>query len=156
MGVGDFWQGGAPVLGCSSLQGVGAPAELEVGKDQEFTVKSKGAGGQGKVGAKITGPSRKAVPCTVEPGLSPENSLVRFIPREEGPYQVEVTYDGVPVPGSPFPVEAVPPTDPSKVGLGPLRRGALLLGVSRGPSLLAPWVCLQDGDPWYRGGGPKS
>lgn len=94
-------------------------AELEVGKDQEFTVKSKGAGGQGKVGAKITSPSRKAVPCTVEPGLSPDNSLVRFIPREEGPYQVEVTYDGVPVPGSPFPVEAVPPTDPSKVGLGP-------------------------------------
>lgn len=71
------------------------------------------------MGAKITGPSRKAVPCTVEPGLSPENSLVRFIPREEGPYQVEVTYDGVPVPGSPFPVEAVPPTDPSKVGLTP-------------------------------------
>ncbi|KAF1606973.1 UNVERIFIED_CONTAM: Filamin-A, partial [Eudyptes pachyrhynchus] len=98
----------------------------EVGKDQEFTVKSKGAGGQGKVGAKITGPSRKAVPCTVEPGLSPENSLVRFIPREEGPYQVEVTYDGVPVPGSPFPVEAVPPTDPSKVrAFGPGLQGGL-------------------------------
>lgn len=80
------------------------------------------------MGAKITGPSRKAVPCTVEPGLSPENSLVRFIPREEGPYQVEVTYDGVPVPGSPFPVEAVPPTDPSKVGLTPCDRALWVWG----------------------------
>lgn len=87
-----------------------------MGKDQEFTVKSKGAGGQGKVAAKITGPSSKPVPCKVEPGISPDNSVVKFIPREEGPYEVDVTYDGVPVPGSPFPVEAVPPTNPSKVG----------------------------------------
>lgn len=88
-----------------------------MGKDQEFTVKSKGAGGQGKVAAKITGPSSKPVLCKVEPGLSPDNSVVKFIPREEGPYEVDVTYDGVPVPGSPFPVEAVPPTNPSKVGV---------------------------------------
>ncbi|XP_010571776.1 PREDICTED: filamin-A-like, partial [Haliaeetus leucocephalus] len=119
-----FTVGVAPSLDLGKIKISGLDDKLEVGKDQEFTVKSKGAGGQGKVGAKITGPSRKAVPCTVEPGLSPENSLVRFIPREEGPYQVEVTYDGVPVPGSPFPVEAVPPTDPSKVrAFGPGLQG---------------------------------
>uniref|UniRef100_A0A8C6YKV6 Filamin A n=1 Tax=Naja naja TaxID=35670 RepID=A0A8C6YKV6_NAJNA len=101
-------------------------AEVEVGKDQEFTVKSKGAGGQGKVAAKITGPSTKPVPCKVEPGLSSDNSVVKFIPREEGPYEVDVTYDGVPVPGSPFPVEAVPPTNPSKVkAYGPGLKGGL-------------------------------
>ncbi|XP_074991022.1 filamin-A isoform X1 [Calonectris borealis] len=121
-----FTVGVTPSLDLGKIKISGLDDKLEAGKDQEFTVKSKGAGGQGKVGAKITGPSRKAVPCTVEPGLSPENSLVRFIPREEGPYQVEVTYDGVPVPGSPFPVEAVPPTDPSKVrAFGPGLQGGL-------------------------------
>lgn len=89
--------------------------EVDVGKDQEFTIKSKGAGGQGKVASKIVGPSGTPVPCKVEPGLGADNSVVRFVPREEGPYEVEVTYDGVPVPGSPFPLEAVPPTKPSKV-----------------------------------------
>lgn len=89
--------------------------EVDVGKDQEFTVKSKGAGGQGKVASKIVGPSGASVPCKVELGLGADNSVVRFVPREEGPYEVEVTYDGVPVPGSPFPLEAVSPTKPSKV-----------------------------------------
>lgn len=65
--------------------------------------------------SKIVGPSGASVPCKVEPGLGADNSVVRFVPREEGPYEVEVTYDGVPVPGSPFPLEAVPPTKPSKV-----------------------------------------
>lgn len=88
---------------------------MAVGKDQEITVKSKGAGGQGKVAAKVTGPAGKAVPCKVEPGLSPETSQVRFIPRDKGPYDVELTYDGAPIPGSPFHAEAVPPTDASKV-----------------------------------------
>ena len=87
-----------------------------MGKEQEFTVKAKGAGGQGKVGARIVGPTHKAVPCRVESGPGAESSVVRWTPSHEGPYEVEVTYDGHPVPGSPFPVEAVPPTDPSKVG----------------------------------------
>lgn len=111
---------GAASAGCHiSLPRFVISTEVDVGKDQEFTVKSKGAGGQGKVASKITGPSGTAVPCKVEPGLGADNSVVRFVPREEGPYEVEVTYDGVPVPGSPFPVEALPPTKPSKVrGMG--------------------------------------
>lgn len=51
----------------------------------------------------------------VEPGLSPETSQVKFIPREAGPYQVELTYDGVAIPGSPFSPTAYPVSDPSKV-----------------------------------------
>lgn len=51
----------------------------------------------------------------VEPGLSPETSQVKFIPRETGPYQVELTYDGVPIPGSPFTPTVYPASDPSKV-----------------------------------------
>ncbi|KAA8591193.1 hypothetical protein FQN60_002136 [Etheostoma spectabile] len=88
---------------------------MTVGKDQEVTVKSKGAGGQGKVAAKVTSPSGKPVVSKVEPGLSPETSQVKFIPREAGPYQVELTYDGVPIPGSPFSPTAYPVSDPSKV-----------------------------------------
>lgn len=113
---------------------------MTVGKDQDFTVKTKGAGGQGKVGTKVTAPSGKPVaskvnacrpglllappagkaacelcPLQVEPGLSPETSQVKFIPREAGPYQVELTYDGVPIPGSPFSPTAYSAPDPSKV-----------------------------------------
>ncbi|KAG8129894.1 hypothetical protein E2320_016779 [Naja naja] len=121
-----FNVGVAPTLDLSKIKISGLGDKVEVGKDQEFTVKSKGAGGQGKVAAKITGPSTKPVPCKVEPGLSSDNSVVKFIPREEGPYEVDVTYDGVPVPGSPFPVEAVPPTNPSKVkAYGPGLKGGL-------------------------------
>ncbi|XP_069501557.1 filamin-A isoform X3 [Ambystoma mexicanum] len=119
-----FPVGIAQTMDLSKIKISGLGDKVEVGKDQEFTVKSKGAGGQGKVASKITGPSNKSVPCKVEQGLSPDNSTVKFIPREEGPYEVEVTYDGVPVPGSPFPVEGVAPTDPSKVkAYGPGLKG---------------------------------
>ncbi|XP_030049986.1 filamin-A isoform X2 [Microcaecilia unicolor] len=119
-----FPVGIAPTLDLSKIKISGLGDKVEIGKDQEFTVKSKGAGGQGKVVSKITGPSGKPVSCKVEPGLSSDNSSVKFIPREEGPYEVEVTYDGVPVPGSPFPVEGVPPTNPSKVkAYGPGLKG---------------------------------
>uniref|UniRef100_A0A665USV8 Filamin A, alpha (actin binding protein 280) n=1 Tax=Echeneis naucrates TaxID=173247 RepID=A0A665USV8_ECHNA len=112
----------APTLDLNKINVTGLGDKMTVGKDQEVTVKSKGAGGQGKVAAKVTGPSGKPVASKVwkkssevEPGLSPETSQVKFIPREAGPYQVELTYDGVPIPGSPFTPTAYPATDPSKV-----------------------------------------
>ncbi|XP_034731697.1 filamin-A isoform X1 [Etheostoma cragini] len=105
----------APTLDLSKINVTGLGDKMTVGKDQEVTVKSKGAGGQGKVAAKVTSPSGKPVVSKVEPGLSPETSQVKFIPREAGPYQVELTYDGVPIPGSPFSPTAYPVSDPSKV-----------------------------------------
>ncbi|XP_038578999.1 filamin-A isoform X2 [Micropterus salmoides] len=110
-----FVVGVAPTLDLSKINVKGLGDKMTVGKDQEVTVKSKGAGGQGKVAAKVTGPSGKPVASKVEPGLSPETSEVKFIPREAGPYQVELTYDGVPIPGSPFNPTAYPASDPSKV-----------------------------------------
>uniref|UniRef100_A0A8C8ZP67 Filamin A n=1 Tax=Prolemur simus TaxID=1328070 RepID=A0A8C8ZP67_PROSS len=119
-----FSVGVSPSLDLSKIKVSGLGEKVDIGKDQEFTVKSKGAGGQGKVASKIVGPSGTAVPCKVEPGLGADNSVVRFVPREEGPYEVEVTYDGMPVPGSPFPLEAVAPTKPSKVkAFGPGLQG---------------------------------
>lgn len=88
---------------------------MEVGHDQEFAVGTKDAGGQGKLEARITGPTGKSVPCVVEPQLGKGANLVKYIPKEEGVYSVEVLYDGNPVPGSPFSVEAMLPPDPSKV-----------------------------------------
>ncbi|KAG7278458.1 hypothetical protein CRUP_038753 [Coryphaenoides rupestris] len=110
-----FNVGVAPTLDLNKINVTGLGNHMTVGKDQEVTVKTKGAGGQGKVGAKVTGPAGKPVASKVEPGLSPETSQVKFIPREAGPYQVELTYDGAPIPGSPFNPTAYPATDPSKV-----------------------------------------
>ncbi|XP_059813594.1 filamin-A-like [Hypanus sabinus] len=122
-----FNVGVAPSVDLSKIKITGLNDKMEVSTDQEFTVKSKGAGGQGKVAAKILGPNNKAVPCKVEPGLSADNSIVKFIPQSEGPYQVDVTYDGIPVPGSPFPVEAVAPSNPAKVkAYGPGLRGGVV------------------------------
>ncbi|KAM6982885.1 filamin-A isoform 4-T4 [Tautogolabrus adspersus] len=105
----------APTLDLSKINVCGLGDKMTAGRDQEVTVKSKGAGGQGKVAAKVTGPSGKPIASKVEPGLSPETSQVKFIPRETGPYQVELTYDGLPIPGSPFTPTAYPTSDPSKV-----------------------------------------
>lgn len=90
-------------------------AGVEVGKDQEFTVNTKGAGGQGEVGVKITSPSGRPIPCKLESDKANEATSVKYIPPEEGPYKVDITYDGNPIPGSPFAVEGVMPADPSKV-----------------------------------------
>lgn len=90
---------------------------MDVGKDQEFTVNTRGAGGQGKVDVKLLSPSRRPIPCKVESGTANDVHSVKYIPPEEGPYKVDISYDENPVPGSPFTVEGVMPPDPSKVSV---------------------------------------
>uniref|UniRef100_A0AAZ3QHS0 Calponin-homology (CH) domain-containing protein n=1 Tax=Oncorhynchus tshawytscha TaxID=74940 RepID=A0AAZ3QHS0_ONCTS len=110
----------APSHDLSKIQVAGL--EMTVGKDQEVTVKSEGAGVQGKVLANVTGMMKVVINLNVniliiqvEAGLKPETSQVKFIPWEAGPYQVELTFDGAPIPGSPFNPTAYPPTDATKV-----------------------------------------
>lgn len=93
---------------------------VEVGKDQEFLIDTKGAGGQGQLDVAIFSPTRKALPCLVEPVIGKECSTVKYIPREEGLYMIDASYDGNPIPGSPYTVEATLPPDPSKVRQSPL------------------------------------
>lgn len=88
---------------------------MEVGKDQEFVVNTKGAGGQGIVKVSITSPSGRPIPCKLESDKTKEATCVKYIPPEEGNYKVDISYDGNPVPGSPFSVEGLMPADPSKV-----------------------------------------
>lgn len=50
-------------------------SEMTVGKDQDITVKTKGAGGQGKVAAKVTAPSGKPVASKVREAPLPQQAL---------------------------------------------------------------------------------
>ncbi|KAJ7329309.1 hypothetical protein JRQ81_015483 [Phrynocephalus forsythii] len=117
----------APPLDLSKVKVQGLNNKVDVGRDQEFAINTKGAGGQGQVDVKISSPSRRPIPCKVETGTSSQLHSVKYMPPEEGPYKVDITYDGHPVPGSPFAVEAVMPPDPSKVcAYGPGLKGGFV------------------------------
>ncbi|ETE61428.1 Filamin-C, partial [Ophiophagus hannah] len=97
------------------------------GLNNKFTVNTRGAGGQGQVDVKISSPSRRPIPCKMETGATNDVHSVKYMPPEEGQYKVDVTYDGNPVPGSPFAVEAVMPPDPTKVcAYGPGLKGGFV------------------------------
>nr|XP_029521877.1 filamin-A-like isoform X13 [Oncorhynchus nerka] len=117
----------APPLDLNKVKVQGLNNKVDVGKDQEFTVSTHGVGGQGKIDVKITSPSRRPIPCKLESDTSNEVHTVKYIPPEEGPYKVDISYDGNPVPGSPFNVEGMMPPDPSKVrAYGPGLQGGMV------------------------------
>uniref|UniRef100_A0A8C5N1M7 Filamin-C-like n=1 Tax=Gouania willdenowi TaxID=441366 RepID=A0A8C5N1M7_GOUWI len=117
----------APALDIGKVKVEGLDTKVEVGKDQEFTVNTKGAGGHGNVGVKMTSPSGRPIPCKMEADKAKGVHSVKYIPPEEGQYKVDVSYDGNPVMGSPFGVEAVMPADPSKVrAFGPGLQGGVV------------------------------
>ncbi|XP_037107046.1 filamin-B isoform X2 [Syngnathus acus] len=98
-------------VGVDNLDG-----RVEVGQAQHFLVNTKGAGGQGRLEVEVLSPSQRHVPCKVEPLPGKANvHQVLYTPTEEGVYAVNVSYDGHPIAGSPFPVEGLLPPDPSKV-----------------------------------------
>ncbi|KAB0399723.1 hypothetical protein E2I00_009052 [Balaenoptera physalus] len=117
----------APPLDLSKVKVQGLNSKVAVGQEQAFSVNTRGAGGQGQLDVRMTSPSRRPIPCKLEPGGGAEAQAVRYMPPEEGPYKVDITYDGHPVPGSPFAVEGVLPPDPSKVcAYGPGLKGGLV------------------------------
>ncbi|XP_045071669.1 filamin-C-like isoform X16 [Coregonus clupeaformis] len=117
----------APPLDLNKVKVQGLNNKVDVGKDQEFTVSMHGAGGQGKLDVKITSASRRPIPCKLESDTANEVHTVKYIPPEEGPYKVDISYDGNPVPGSPFTVEGMMPPDPSKVrAYGPGLQGGMV------------------------------
>ncbi|KAJ8002627.1 hypothetical protein DPEC_G00160850 [Dallia pectoralis] len=117
----------APALDLGKVKVTGLETKVEVAKDQEFSINTRGAGGQGKVAVKMTSPSGRPIPCKIESDAAIGAHSVKYIPPEEGPYKVDVSYDGNPVPGSPFAVEGVMPADPSKVrAYGPGLKGGIV------------------------------
>ncbi|XP_076469743.1 LOW QUALITY PROTEIN: filamin-A-like [Babylonia areolata] len=70
--------------------------------------------GEGQVQAILTTPTGRKVATKVsnnKDGTYP----VLYTPMEQGPQALDVTYDGNPIPGSPFKVNAVPGNDPNRV-----------------------------------------
>ncbi|XP_075900104.1 filamin-C-like isoform X3 [Nelusetta ayraudi] len=117
----------APPLDLTRVKVQGLSSKVDVGKDEEFSVSTQGAGGQGHLEVKITSPSRRPIPCKLESDAANEVHTVKYMPPEEGPYRVEVSYDGNPVPGSPFTVDAILPPDPTKVrAYGPGLQGGVV------------------------------
>uniref|UniRef100_A0A8C7FK86 Filamin C n=1 Tax=Oncorhynchus kisutch TaxID=8019 RepID=A0A8C7FK86_ONCKI len=105
----------APPVDLGKVKVTGLDTKVEVGKDQEFYINTQGAGGQGEVAVKMTSPSGRPIPYKLDSDTANGANSVKYIPPEEGPYKVDVSYDCNTVPGSPFAVEGVMPADPSKV-----------------------------------------
>ncbi|MEQ2201680.1 hypothetical protein XENOCAPTIV_016326 [Xenoophorus captivus] len=95
----------APPLDLSKVKVQG----LNNRKDQDFSITTRRAGGQGKLDVMITSPSRHPVPSKLESGTANEVHTVKYIPPEEGLYRMDISYDGNPIPGSPFTVQAYGP-----------------------------------------------
>uniref|UniRef100_A0A4W5PNQ6 Filamin C n=1 Tax=Hucho hucho TaxID=62062 RepID=A0A4W5PNQ6_9TELE len=117
----------APPVDLGKVKVTGLDTKVEVGKDQEFYINTQGAGGQGEVAVKMTSPSGRPIPYTLDSDTANGAHSVKYIPPEEGPYKVDVSYDVNPVPGSPFAVEGVMPADSSKVrAYGPGLKGGIV------------------------------
>ncbi|CAF4590300.1 unnamed protein product [Rotaria sp. Silwood2] len=82
----------------------------------DFTVDAKlvTGSGSGHVECLLTSPSDRVVRCPVK-NMSDGTYLVQYTPYEPGMHQLEVTYENIPVPGSPFRVSAVPGCDSTRV-----------------------------------------
>uniref|UniRef100_A0A8B9I5S9 Filamin C n=1 Tax=Anser brachyrhynchus TaxID=132585 RepID=A0A8B9I5S9_9AVES len=97
-----------------------------VGTANCFTVETRGAG-TGGLGLAIEGPSEAKMSCKDNKDGS---CTVEYIPFTPGDYDVNITFGGHPIPGSPFRVPVQDVVDPSKVkcsgpGLGPSVRARL-------------------------------
>lgn len=70
--------------------------EVAVGQEQSFSVNTRGlaVGPAGR--ADDLSLPRRPIPCKLEPGGGAETQAVRYMPPEEGPYKVDITYDGHP------------------------------------------------------------
>ncbi|XP_074428063.1 filamin-C-like [Larus michahellis] len=91
-----------------------------VGKANRFTVETRGAG-TGGLGLAIEGPSEAKMSCKDNKDGS---CSVEYVPFTPGDYDVNITFGGHPIPGSPFRVRVQEVVDPGKVkcsgpGLGP-------------------------------------
>ena len=118
----DILYGGAPISGSPFMAECLAPADaskctilntptgcLRVGKSYSFDIDTSRAGA-GDLSGTFTGPSAVKEKCEVV-AKSGRVYAVNFKPMEVGPLDVEVLYDGVPIPDSPIKFSA---NDPSK------------------------------------------
>nr|XP_034194132.1 filamin-A isoform X4 [Osmia lignaria] len=93
------------------------PNGLCVDQSTEFTIDTRGIGKTendvNKVSCTINNPSG----ATTDKIIIPQGNgtyLVRYMPFEEGRHSVDILYDNIPIPGSPFTVNVQRTSDPSK------------------------------------------
>ncbi|CAH8850553.1 unnamed protein product [Trichobilharzia szidati] len=82
----------------------------------KFTVDAKAVDPQGKgvVKAIVVSPNKQRTACLIQ-NNGDGTYKCSYSPVDDGLHHVEVTYDGAPVPGSPFPVNVAPGCDPTRV-----------------------------------------
>ncbi|KAG7210743.1 hypothetical protein KM043_012240 [Ampulex compressa] len=93
------------------------PHGLKVNHPAEFTIDAKGVakakGDDGKVSCTINNPSGGKTEKVIVP-QGDGTYRVSYTPFEEGRYTIDILYDNVPIPGSPFSVNVKRSCDPSK------------------------------------------
>ncbi|KAK0161840.1 hypothetical protein PV327_008250 [Microctonus hyperodae] len=106
-----------PHVDVSKIKVDGLESSLGVNTPTEFTVDTravpKTTGDNGKVSCSITNPSGGKA----EKIMTPQNDgtyRVSYTPFEEGRHTIDILYDNVPIPGSPFSVNVKKICDPTK------------------------------------------
>lgn len=82
-----------------------------VGNQAEFTIDTKGAG-TGGLGLTVEGPTEAKIECSDN---GDGTCSVSYLPTEPGEYLVNIQFEEVHIPGSPFRADIHMPFDPSKV-----------------------------------------
>ncbi|XP_023803179.1 filamin-A-like, partial [Cyanistes caeruleus] len=87
---------------------------LKVHQPASFAVSLNGA--RGALDAKVHSPSGALEECHISE-VTPDKYAVRFIPRENGVYSIDVKFEGSHIPGSPFKVRVGEPGQAGDPGL---------------------------------------
>ncbi|BFZ08117.1 hypothetical protein BsWGS_11156 [Bradybaena similaris] len=121
---------GKPVVDVSGIRAYGPglnPAGVFLDCPNEFTVdaRSVSPNAQGKVKAIVTSPSGQRNDTLVKNNGDGTYNVL-YTPFEQGPQKIDVTYEDLPIPKSPFTVTAKPGSDATKVkAYGPGLEGGL-------------------------------
>lgn len=119
--------GDARRLTVSSLQESG----LKVNQPASFAVSLNGA--KGAIDAKVHSPSGALEECYVTE-IDQDKYAVRFIPRENGVYLIDVKFNGTHIPGSPFKIRVGEPGHGGDPGLVSAYGAGLEGGVTGSPA----------------------
>ncbi|XP_048512213.1 filamin-A isoform X4 [Athalia rosae] len=106
-----------PHVDVSKIKVDGLEPSLYVNSATDFTVDTraiaKTKGDDGKVSCTVTNPSGARTEKVITPQAD-GTYRVSYTPFEEGPHTIDILYDNVPIPGSPFSVNVKKGCDPSK------------------------------------------